>query len=296
MQVVRQAIRRSHIVLSHKEHVTADVRRALEEDVGPGDINAQLIPAEATAEATVITREPAVLAGVDWVSEVFQQLDEHVKITWHAGEGRRLEPEQTIFTLKGPTRALLTGERCALNFLQAMSGTATVVRAYVDMVSGTGVTLLDTRKTIPGLRYAQKHAVTCGGGQNHRMGLYDAFLIKENHIMAAGSITQAVAAAKQLAPKLPVRIEVENQAELEEAVAAKVDAVLLDNFSIAQLKQAVDFTQGRCKLEASGGITQKALRGIAETGVDYISIGALTKDLRAIDLSMRLTQTSDVSA
>jgi len=264
------------------------VRRALAEDVGEGDITAQLLPAEQQAQGWVICREAAVLCGTAWFDEAFRQLDPQVQVTWEVQDGAAVAPDQRLCRLHGPARALLTGERCALNFLQTLSGTATGVRHYVNLVAGTGVTLLDTRKTLPGLRLAQKYAVLCGGGQNHRLGLYDAFLIKENHIAAAGSITAAVRAARVLVPGKAVEVEVETLAELDEALAVGVESVLLDNFDLAGLQAAVARTQGRAKLEASGGITQDTLRRVAETGVDYISIGALTKDVRAVDLSMRL--------
>ncbi|MCP4699208.1 MAG: carboxylating nicotinate-nucleotide diphosphorylase [Gammaproteobacteria bacterium] len=264
------------------------VSRALAEDIGSGDINAQLMPAAAEANARVITRESAILCGTPWFDEVFYQLDKKAEITWRTNDGEAISSGQELCSLHGPVRALLSGERCALNFLQTLSGTASKVQRYVQLIKGTGVTLLDTRKTLPGLRSAQKYAVCCGGGKNHRQGLYDAFLIKENHILAAGSISRAVTAARALAPALPVEVETENISELQEALAAGADSVLLDNFSSAQLREAVALTQRRCKLEASGGITEENLRTVAETGVDYISIGALTKDVRAVDFSMRL--------
>ncbi len=270
------------------DEIADTVRRALAEDVGEGDITAQLLPAEQQAHGWVICRETAVLCGTAWFDEAFRQLDPQVQVTWEAQDGASIAPDQRLCRLHGPARALLTGERCALNFLQTLSGTATGVREYVKLVAGTGVTLLDTRKTLPGLRLAQKYAVLCGGGQNHRLGLYDAFLIKENHIAAAGSITAAVRAARALAPGKSVEVEVETLAELDEALAVGVESVLLDNFDLAGLQAAVARTQGRAKLEASGGITRDTLRRVAETGVDYISIGALTKDVRAVDLSMRL--------
>jgi len=270
------------------DEIADTVRRALAEDVGEGDITAQLLPAEQQAHGWVICRETAVLCGTAWFDEAFRQLDPQVQVTWEAQDGASIAPDQRLCRLHGPARALLTGERCALNFLQTLSGTATGVREYVKLVAGTGVTLLDTRKTLPGLRLAQKYAVLCGGGQNHRLGLYDAFLIKENHIAAAGSITAAVRAARALAPGKSVEVEVETLAELDEALAVGVESVLLDNFDLAGLQAAVARTQGRAKLEASGGITRDTLRRVAETGVDYISIGALTKEVRAVDLSMRL--------
>jgi nicotinate-nucleotide pyrophosphorylase (carboxylating) len=263
------------------------VTLALAEDVGGGDLTAALIPEGAQAEATVISREHAVLCGAAWFDAVFRQLDPRIHTEWRAADGDRIEPDQLLCTLRGPARALLTGERTALNFLQALSGTATLARQYADAVAGTGATILDTRKTLPGLRLAQKYAVRCGGCQNHRIGLFDAVLIKENHIMAAGSITNAIATARRLHPGVTVEVEVENLAELEEALAARPDIVMLDNFDLATLAEAVRITAKRVKLEASGNVNFDTVRAIAETGVDYISIGGLTKDVRAVDLSMR---------
>ena len=263
------------------------VALALAEDVGGGDLTAALIPEGAQAEATVISREHAVLCGAAWFDAVFRQLDPRIHTEWWAADGDRIEPDQLLCTLRGPARALLTGERTALNFLQALSGTATLARRYADAVAGTGATILDTRKTLPGLRLAQKYAVRCGGCQNHRIGLFDAVLIKENHIMAAGSITNAIAAARRLHPGVTVEVEVENLAELEEALAARPDIVMLDNFALATMAEAVRITAKRLKLEASGNVNFDTVRAIAETGVDYISIGGLTKDVRAVDLSMR---------
>ena len=260
---------------------------ALAEDVGDGDLTTALIPEDAQAEATVISRELAVLCGAAWFDAVFRQLDPRIHIEWRAADGDRVEPDQLLCTLHGPARALLTGERTALNFLQALSGTATLARRYADLVAGTGATILDTRKTLPGLRLAQKYAVRCGGCQNHRIGLFDAVLIKENHIMAAGSITNAIATARRLHPNVTVEVEVENLTELEEALAARPDIVMLDNFELATLAEAVRITAQRVKLEASGNVNFDTVRAIAETGVDYISIGGLTKDVRAVDLSMR---------
>lgn len=263
------------------------VALALAEDVGGGDLTAALIPETARAEATVISREDAVLCGTAWFDAVFRQLDPRVSIDWQATDGERVQPGQPLCTLRGPARALLTGERTALNFLQALSGTATLARRFADTVAGTGAVILDTRKTLPGLRLAQKYAVRCGGCRNHRIGLFDAVLIKENHIMAAGSIRNAIAAARRLHPGVTVEVEVENLAELEEALAARPDIVMLDNFDLAALVEAVRITARRVKLEASGNVNFDTVRKIAETGVDYISIGGLTKDVRAIDLSMR---------
>lgn len=267
--------------------IGANVAAALAEDIGSGDITAQLIPQESSANATVITRQAATICGTEWVNEVFRQLDGNIRVEWHTGDGEQVSADQALFRISGPARSLLTGERCALNFLQTLSGTATICRRYADMVAGTGVKLLDTRKTIPGLRLAQKYAVSCGGCYNHRIGLYDAFLIKENHISACGSIEQAIQEAQRLAPGKPVEVEVESLEELNRALAEGADIIMLDNFSRADMYTAVTTTQGRAKLEASGGISEATLREIAETGVDYISIGALTKDCKAIDLSMR---------
>ncbi|WP_017516745.1 carboxylating nicotinate-nucleotide diphosphorylase [Pseudomonas nitroreducens] len=269
--------------------IQANVRAALAEDVGSGDITAQLIPAERDASARIITRENATIAGTAWVDEVFRQVDSRVQVKWQVSDGEQVSADQTLFTLEGPARALLTGERSALNFLQLLSGTASRARHYADLVEGTGVKLLDTRKTLPGLRLAQKYAITCGGCHNHRIGLYDAFLIKENHIAACGGIAQAIAAAHQIAPGKPVEIEVEDLDELRQALDAGADIVMLDELSLDDMRTAVTLTAGRAKLEASGGITETTLRTIAETGVDYISIGTLTKDVKALDLSMRLS-------
>jgi nicotinate-nucleotide pyrophosphorylase (carboxylating) len=267
--------------------VQESVRRALAEDMGSGDLTATLIPADEISEARVISREPAVLCGSAWFEAVFHELDPSIEITWNIRDGDRTHPNQVLCTLRGPSRALLTGERTALNFLQTLSGTATAARYYVDAVQGSKTRILDTRKTLPGLRAAQKYAVRCGGGHNHRMGLYDGILIKENHIMAAGSITQAVAAARAQAPRIMVEVEVETLDELREALGAGADRLLLDNFELDQLREAVTITAGRAELEASGGITLENVRAVAETGVDFISIGSITKHLRAVDLSMR---------
>ncbi len=270
--------------------IESNVRRALAEDIGTGDITAQLIPAERLAHASVITRERAVISGSAWVDGVFRQLDPRVAVHWQVVDGEQVEAGRVLFQLEGPARALLSGERTALNFLQTLSGVATRCRHYADLVEGTGVRLLDTRKTLPGLRLAQKYAVTCGGCHNHRIGLYDAFLIKENHIAACGGIAEAIAAAHRIAPGKPVEVEVESLGELEQALAAGVDIVMLDELSLDDMRTAVAINAGRAKLEASGGISDETLRSIAETGVDYISIGALTKHVQAIDLSMRLAQ------
>lgn len=269
--------------------ITANVRAALAEDIGSGDLTAQLIPAERVARARIITREAAIVCGTAWVDEVFRQLDPRVQVQWQVADGERVIQDQTLFSLEGPARALLSGERSALNFLQLLSGVATRCREYADLVEGTAVQLLDTRKTLPGLRLAQKYAVTCGGCHNHRIGLYDAFLIKENHIAACGGIAQAVASARQIAPGRPVEVEVENLDELRQALAAGADIIMLDELDHDDMRTAVALTAGRAKLEASGGINRDTLRSYAETGVDYISIGTLTKDVKAIDLSMRLS-------
>ena len=269
--------------------IQANVRAALREDIGSGDITAQLIPAERLAHATIITRESAVIAGAAWVDEVFRQLDPRVAVHWQATDGQQVTANQPLFHLEGPARALLSGERSALNFLQSLSAVATRCQHFADLVKDTPVKLLDTRKTLPGLRLAQKYAVTCGGCHNHRIGLYDAFLIKENHIAACGGIAQAIAAAHQIAPGKPVEVEVESLAELQQALDAGADIIMLDELSLADMRTAVNITAGRAKLEASGGINESTLRTIAETGVDYISIGSLTKDIKAIDLSMRLS-------
>lgn len=270
------------------ELIAAQVREALAEDVGDGDLTAGLLPADASARAEVITRDEAVLCGVQWFEQVFRQLDPAVVIDWDVRDGARVQPGQRLCSLAGNLRQLLTGERTALNYLQLLSGTATRARRYADAVAGLPVRILDTRKTLPGLRRQQKYAVVCGGCDNHRMGLFDAILIKENHISAAGSISAAVAAARRLAEGAPVEIEVESLDELREALDAGVERVLLDNFGLPELRRAVELTAGRSRLEASGGITRERLRVIAETGVDDISVGGLTKHVEAVDLSMRL--------
>ncbi|TLZ32033.1 MAG: carboxylating nicotinate-nucleotide diphosphorylase [Gammaproteobacteria bacterium] len=269
----------------------AQVDAALREDIGSGDVSAALVPAGQRVRGSIVTREPAILCGRAWADETFRRLDPQVRLGWHAADGERLAADQVIFEIEGPARAVLTGERTALNFLQLLSGTATATRRLVDAVAGTPCRILDTRKTLPGLRTAQKYAVRCGGGDNHRMGLYDRVLIKENHIAAAGSLTGAIEAARRSAPELTVEVEVESQAELEEALDAKPDIVMLDDFSLAALQAAVKLNQARgrpVKLEASGSVSLETVRAIAATGVDYISVGALTKHVRAVDLSMRL--------
>ncbi len=270
------------------DEIQANVRSALREDIGSGDITAQLIPAERQARAQLITREAAVISGCAWVDEVFRQIDPTVSLEWLVEDGQQVLANQPLLRLSGPARAILSGERAALNFLQTLSAVATRCRQYADLVSGTGVRLLDTRKTLPGLRLAQKYAVTCGGCDNHRIGLYDAFLIKENHIAACGGIAQAVAQARHIAPGKPVEVEVENLQELQQALAAGADIIMLDELSDADMREAVRLCGGRAKLEASGGIHCGNLRSVAETGVDYISLGTLTKDIKAVDLSLRL--------
>ena len=269
--------------------IQANVAAALIEDVGDGDITAALIDVSTQASAQIITREAGVLCGRPWVDEVFAALDPAVDIHWEKADGDKVEKDDLLFTLEGPARSLLTGERAALNFLQLLSGTASACQRYAEQVADTGVRLLDTRKTIPGLRLAQKYAVRCGGCHNHRIGLFDAFLIKENHIHACGGIKAAVEAARELAPGKPVEVEVESLEELEQALAAGSDRVMLDNFALDAMLTAVEITAGRAELEASGNVTEITLVPIAKTGVDFISIGALTKDCKALDLSMRLS-------
>lgn len=264
------------------------VALSLREDIGDGDITARLIPAKKQATGRVITREQATIAGREWVDEVFRQVDGSVSLEWLVQDGESVSPDQVLFRMKGTARSLLTAERSALNWLQTLSGVATNCAGYAARVAHTGVRLLDTRKTLPGLRLAQKYAVTCGGCDNHRIGLWDAFLIKENHISACGSIADAINEAHRIAPGKPVEVETENLAELEQALSAGADIIMLDEFSMEDLHAAVAMNKGRAKLEASGGINADTLVPIAETGVDYISIGALTKDVRALDLSMRL--------
>ncbi|OQX00228.1 MAG: nicotinate-nucleotide diphosphorylase (carboxylating) [Thiothrix lacustris] len=267
--------------------IQATVARALAEDIGTGDVTAGLIPAEKQASATVITREDAVLCGVAWFDEVFRQLDPSVQIEWQYQDGERVAANALLCTLRGSARSILSGERAALNFLQTLSATATATRRYVDLVAHTACRILDTRKTLPGLRTAQKYAVLCGGGTNHRIGLYDRVLIKENHIMAAGSITAAIQQARQLHPGILVEVETENLQELAEATAAQADMIMLDEYSLADMREAVWVTAGRIPLEASGGVSPETLVAIAETGVDFVSIGGITKHVRAVDLSMR---------
>ena len=272
--------------------IAKQVALALQEDIATGDINAQLIPDTQCDTATIICREPMVVAGKAWVDEVFRQLDPNMQLDWAVKDGDAVAANQVLVTLIGNTRALLTGERTALNFLQTLSSTATVVANHVAVIAELPTKLLDTRKTIPMLRHAQKYAMLCGGGNNHRIGLYDAFLIKENHIMACGGIAQAVSQARQIANK-PVEVEVENFDELQQAIAANADIVMLDNFTIEDTQKAVELVASLgkpCQLEASGDISLTHLRQVAETGVDFISMGALTKHIKAIDLSMRFQQ------
>lgn len=284
-----------------QQDVSRAVRAALLEDLGDAlttldqpdasaDITAQLIPADRMASARVITREAGVFCGQPWVDEVFVQLGGDVKVEWKVQDGEVLSPNQELFRLHGPARLLLTGERNALNFVQTLSGVATLTARYVAELEGTDCRLLDTRKTIPGLRTAQKYAVTCGGGKNHRIGLYDAYLIKENHILACGGIAEAINEARHLNPGKLVEVEVESLAELEQALAAKADIVMLDNFDVTMMREAVAINQGRAKLEVSGNVTLDTLAEFAATGVDFISVGALTKHVRALDLSMRFIQ------
>jgi nicotinate-nucleotide pyrophosphorylase (carboxylating) len=267
------------------------VEAALREDLGAGDVTATLVPAAQRVHGSVITREPAVLCGRAWVDETFHQLDPKVQLTWRAADGDRIAAQQVIFAIAGPARPVLSGERTALNFLQLLSGTATTARRFVDAIAGTRCQILDTRKTVPGLRTAQKYAVRCGGARNHRMGLFDQVLIKENHIAAAGSLTGAIEAARRDAAGIAIEVEVETLGELQEALNARPDIIMLDEFSLDDLRTAVELNRAHgahAKLEVSGSVSLEAVRAIAETGVDYISVGALTKHVRAIDLSMRL--------
>ncbi|MEQ9563988.1 MAG: carboxylating nicotinate-nucleotide diphosphorylase [Woeseiaceae bacterium] len=271
--------------------VRANVAVALQEDIGSGDLTASLLPPDSVASATVITRQAMVVAGCAWFDETYRAIDPAVQIEWLKQDGESAEPGQVLCRVQGPARSVVSGERCALNFLQLLSATATATAAFVAKVAGTNTRILDTRKTLPGLRRAQKFAVVCGGGLNHRIGLFDAILIKENHILASGGIADAVAAARQTHGALPVEIEVESIDELRQALLARSERVLLDNFSLAQLEEAVLFNKAHGKppaeLEASGGVTLDSVGDIARTGVDYISVGTITKDIAAIDLSMR---------
>lgn len=284
--------RRADLLSRIEDDIPGSVEQALREDLGgeidaDNDITASLLPAEKQAHAIVITREAGVFCGKRWVEEVFLQLGNQAQLTWHVADGDAIEPNQPLFEIIGPARLLLTAERTALNFVQTLSGVASEVKRYVTLLDGTQTRLLDTRKTLPGLRTALKYAVLCGGGENHRLGLSDAFLIKENHIIASGSIRQAVEKALWLHPDVPVEVEVETLDELEQALTAGADIVMLDNFTLEQMREAVNINQGRALLEVSGNVTDQTLRSFAETGVDYISVGALTKHVRALDLSMR---------
>jgi nicotinate-nucleotide pyrophosphorylase (carboxylating) len=277
---------------SRAEEIERNVAAALAEDVGAGDLTAQLVPADKHVRATVISREHAVLCGTAWFVRCFNSLDPAIAMTWHAADGERVAPGQTLCEMSGPARTLLTGERTALNFLQMLSGVATKTRQFADAVAGTPAQIVDTRKTLPGLRLAQKYAVLCGGGGNHRLGLYDAILIKENHILAAGSIAAALAEASKIADAAGglckfIQVEVETLDELQQALAAGAKMILLDNMTLGQMREAVAITSGRALLEASGNVSLDTVRGIAETGVNRISIGGLTKDVQALDLSMR---------
>lgn len=276
---------------SHSKDALSDINRAvnaaLDEDIGSGDVTAASFNNNEVASAKVISREDAVLCGQMWFELAFHKLDPNIVIDWQVNDGDALEKDATVCTLNGNAQAILTGERTALNFLQTLSGTATKTKVYVDRISGTNAQILDTRKTLPGMRYAQKYAVLCGGGKNHRMGLYDAILIKENHIATAGSVSKAVAQAKQLYPSIKLEVEVENADQLQEALSSQTDVILLDNFSLSELEKAVAVTDGKKKLEASGNMTLENIREVAKTGVDYISIGAITKHIQAVDFSMR---------
>ncbi len=263
------------------------VQLALQEDIRDGDLTADLIAEDSLSEATVVCREEAILAGQDWFDEVFKQVDSDVSVTWHYNDGDTVPADSIICSLSGLSRSLLTGERSALNFVQTLSATATQTNQYVKAIAGTHTRILDTRKTLPGMRLAQKYAVTCGGGKNHRVGLYDMILIKENHIMAAGSITQAITNARKLHPGIKIEVETENLAEFEEACAADADIIMLDDFDNETMRQAVNNNPKKIPLEASGNVDMDTILGIAQTGVDLISIGAITKHIKAIDLSMR---------
>lgn len=276
------------------KEIASLVEIALAEDIGSGDLTAEIIPIEQLLNAQVVSREQAILCGTAWVDQVFEQIDPEITVNWHVRDGERIGEDQVVFTVAGKARSILTGERTALNFLQTLSGTASVSRRYADVVAHTKVKLLDTRKTIPGLRLAQKYAVACGGCHNHRFGLFDAYLIKENHIAACGSIGTAIQTARQLNPSVKLEVEVENLEEFQQAVDAGPDVILLDNFSLSDLKTAVASINRGIKLEASGGIENpEDVRMIAEAGVDYISLGALTKNCKAVDLSMRYLAEND---
>ncbi|MCG5508789.1 carboxylating nicotinate-nucleotide diphosphorylase [Ectothiorhodospira lacustris] len=270
------------------EIIRESVKLALIEDIGTGDLTAELIPARTHSRAYVVCKEQAIVCGQAWFNETFRQLDPAVEITWHCREGAAVEPDTRLCSLSGPARPILTGERTALNFLQTLSATATRTRRYVDAVDGTPANILDTRKTLPGLRLAQKYAVSCGGGMNHRLGLYDAILIKENHIMAAGSIARAVTQARAQPGNVQVEVETETLDEVRQALEAGADVIMLDEFNLEGMREAVALVAGRCKLEASGGVDLSRIREIAKTGVNFISVGALTKHIQAVDLSLRL--------
>ncbi|HEY6482118.1 MAG TPA: carboxylating nicotinate-nucleotide diphosphorylase [Steroidobacteraceae bacterium] len=278
-------------MLTVPSELPEQVAAALREDIGAGDVTAALVPAGEQVRGQVLTREPAILCGRPWVNETFRQLDPAIRLSWHAQDAQRLSAGQVVFEIEGRARPILSAERTALNFLQLLSGTATATRAYVDAIAGTGCTILDTRKTLPGLRTAQKYAVLCGGARNHRMGLYDQVLIKENHIAAAGSLSGAIAAARRVAAGLTLEVEVESLAEFEAALLARPDIIMLDEFSPQDMRSAVALNRAQgqpVKLEASGSVKLQSVRQIAETGVDYISVGSLTKHVRALDLSLRL--------
>lgn len=275
------------ITMKLPSNITSQVELALKEDIGTGDVTAELIPDTATSSATVVCRDDAVLCGTTWFNEVFSQIDSRVSIDWNFKDSDSIKAGSILCTLSGNSRSILSGERAALNFLQTLSATATQTQTFVSHIKDTKTRILDTRKTLPNLRDAQKYAVVCGGGKNHRIGLYDMILIKENHIMAAGSITNAVTQAKELHPDIKVEVETENLEEFREATNAGADIIMLDNFDLKTMREAVVENNGTVILEASGGINMETVRGIAETGVDYISIGEITKDIKAIDLSMR---------
>lgn len=274
--------------LPSAKNIELQVQQAIEEDVGLGDLTAQLVPINLLTQARIITREAAIMCGIAWADEVFRQIDPQITAVWKVNDGEQLAAQQLIGELKGPARSLLTAERIALNFLQLLSGTATITRQYVEQLKDTNTQLLDTRKTLPGLRLAQKYAVCCGSGHNHRFGLYDAYLIKENHIASCGSITKAVQTARKLHPDKKIEVEVENLEQLQEALAVKVPIIMLDNFDLPLMKKAVEINAGRAKLEVSGNVSLENIRAIAATGIDYISVGALTKHVSAVDLSLRL--------
>ncbi len=281
------------ILTSHSKDALSDINRAvdsaLDEDIGSGDVTAASFNNNEIASANVICREEAILCGQKWFELAFHKLDPTIVIDWQQNDGDAIEKNSTVCSIIGNAQAILTGERTALNFLQTLSGTATKTKTYVERISGTNAQILDTRKTLPGMRYAQKYAVLCGGGKNHRMGLYDAILIKENHIATAGSIPKAINQAKQLFPSIKLEVEVENEEQLQEALNTQTDVILLDNFSLSELENAVAITEGKKKLEASGNMTLANIREVAKTGVDYISIGAITKHVQAVDFSMRFS-------